>query len=83
MLTKGLVERDQLTTRLNSLEANIERFNNQLENMDREIDDLLRGEEVDQICERFAVSEQMMLLNKINDNRGKLLKNGFPLNFFA
>lgn len=83
LMMAALVERDELLATRTAIESNIERLNNQLENLERETDDFLRGDEVDHICERFSLSDQISLLNKIQDNRSKLLKNGFPLNFFA
>lgn len=83
LLMKALVERDELQARRVAIESNIERLNNQQDNMDRETCDLLKGDEADHVCERFALNEQLALINKIQDNRNKLMKNGFPLHFFA
>ena len=82
-MIRALVERDELLSRQRAIESNIERLSNQIANMHREMDDLLRGDEVDSICERFAISDQVSLLEKIQDNRSKLLKNGCPLHLFA
>lgn len=77
------IERDELVIKKTSIVSNIERLNNQFENMDRESDDLMNNDEVGHICDRFSLSEQVNLLNKIQDNKIKLVKAGFPLHFFA
>jgi hypothetical protein len=82
-LMNALIERDELVTKRTALKAMNERFSNQNENLHREIDDLLRGDEVDNICERFSLKDQLSLLKEIQDARCKLLNYGFPLSFFA
>lgn len=82
-LMKALVERDELIIRRSALKAMNERFGNQNENLHREMDDLLRGDEVDGLCERFSLTDQISLLKDIQDARCKLLNFGFALSFFA
>ena len=82
-LMKALIERDEYLTKKSALRTNNERLTIQNENFHKAIDDLLQGDEVDSICERFSFSEQVSLLKDIQDARCKLLKYGFPLSFFA
>lgn len=80
---KGLVERDELLIKRTALKSTNERLMNHNDNLNRETDDLLRGDEVDSICERFALADQVKLLKEIQDARCKLINYGFPLSFFA
>lgn len=82
-LLKALIERDELMTKKLDIMTSVERLTNQLENMERESDELLRGDQTDHICERYSIDAQVSLLNKIQDARNKLIKNGFPVPFFA
>lgn len=83
ILMNALVERDEYATKKSALSATNDRLSTLNENLHREIDDLLRGDEVDSICERFSYAEQNSILKDIQDTRCKLIKYGFPLNFFA
>lgn len=83
ILMDALIQRDEHLIKKSALNTTNERLFEQNESLHREIDDLLRGDEVDSICERFSYAEQNSILKDIQDARCKLIKYGFPLSFFA
>lgn len=83
ILMNALIERDEYETKKAALVSANDRLSNLNENLHKEIEDLLRGDEVDSICERFSFSDQNSLLKDIQDTRRKLIQYGFSLNFFA
>lgn len=82
-LMKALIERDEYLIKKTALKVANERLRIYNDNFHREIDHLLQGDELDDICERFSFSEQISLLKDIQDARCKLMKYGFQLSFFA
>ena len=82
-LLEAIIERDELFVKKSAITILVERLTNQLDNMERESDLLLKAGDVDRICESYSISIQKALIDKLQDARRKLIKEGCPLNYFA
>ena len=75
-LMKALIERGEFVTKESALQARIESLNQKIQNAEKESDLMMNCDEIEQFCDRFSLSNQMSVLNKIQDAKCQLIKYG-------
>lgn len=73
-LMASLIEKDELFTKKNDLSMQIEQLKQQIDNLDAESKIMLNDDLITHICQRYSTSNQLSLLNKIQEAKRKLLK---------
>lgn len=81
-LMEAVIERDELNIKKSHLSDNIERLSNQINNMERESDELLRSDPVDHVCNRYSIGAQISILNKIQEAKNKLASGEKPFAYY-
>lgn len=73
-LIDSIIERDEVEIRKNSLKSNIEILEKQIENIDRECNIIVNNKSLIEFFEHYSTANQMAHINKIQDNKQKLMK---------
>lgn len=71
-LMMSLITRDQLNTKKIALANEIEQLEQQLDNLDKESISMLNDNSIEQAYERYATSNQLSLIQKLQEARCKL-----------
>lgn len=75
-LMEALIKKEELLTKKSAVICNLDRLDEQLENLEKEADSILDDEKVDTFCARNSTTNQRNILNKIQDAKSKLIDYG-------